>query len=198
MVQWVRVTVLGRVDGRVRRVRVQQKVRVQEVPSHSILVCPQLLAFEIARKGSRVGVGEDVVQLRQNVSGIGLKRLLRNCPVCHSKQQSILLEHGEGGEGGQEPPVCIECKRNLADVGEPAKGSSKRYDVTGKVSDCRKLLPQGETECVNLCTRHHPVEQGHRNDDVSRGEMKGVCGRIRDSKTIGLAYARKDRCTEGC
>ncbi len=68
-------TVLGRVDGRVRRVRVQQKVRVQQVPSHNILVCPQLLTFEIARKGSRVGVGEDVVQLRQNVSGIGLKRL---------------------------------------------------------------------------------------------------------------------------
>ena len=86
MVKRVRVRVLGRVDGRVRRVRVQQKVRVQQVPSHSILVCPQLLTFEMARKGSRVGVGEDVVQLRQNVSGIGLKRLLRNCPVCHSKQ----------------------------------------------------------------------------------------------------------------
>ena len=143
MVKGVRVRVLGRVDGRVRRVRVQQEVRVQQVPSHSILVCPQLLTFEIARKGSRVGVGEDVVQLRQNVSGIGLKRLLRNCPVCHSKQQSILLEHREGGEGGKEPPVCIECKRNLADGGEPAKGSSKRHDVTGKVRDCRKLLPQG-------------------------------------------------------
>ena len=192
MVKWVRVTVLGRVDGRV------QRVRVQKVPGHNILVCPQLLTFEISRKGSRVGVGEDVVQLRQNVSGIGLKRLLRNCPVCHSKQQSILLEHREGGEGGKEPPVCIECKRNLADGGEPAKGSSKRYDVTGKVSDCRKLLPQGETECVNLCTRHHPVERSHRNDDVSRGEMKGVCGRIRDSKAIGLTYALKDRCTEGC
>jgi len=153
--------VLGRVEGRVKRVRVQQ------VPGHDILVCPELLTFEISRKGSRVGVGENVVQLRQNVSGIGLKRLLRNCPVCHSKQQSILLEHREGGEGGKEPPVCIECKRNLADGGEPAKGSSKRYDVTGKVSDCRKLLPQGITECVNLCTRHHPVESSHRNDDVS-------------------------------
>jgi len=31
----------------------------------------------------------------------------------------------------------------LADGGEPAKGSSKRHDVTGKVGDCRKLLPQG-------------------------------------------------------
>ena len=192
MVKWSRVTVLGRVDGRVKM------FRVQKVPSHNILVCPELLTFEISRKGSRVGVGEDVVQLRQNVSGIGLKRLLRNCPVCHSKQQSILLEHREGGEGGKEPPVCIECKRNLADGGEPAKGSSKRHNVTGKVSDCRKLLPQGKTECVNLCTRHHPVERSHRNDDVSRGEMKGVCVRIRDSKAIGLTYALKDRCTEGC
>ncbi len=127
---------LGRVDGRV------QQVRLQQVLSHDILVCPELLTFEISRKGSRVGVGEDVMQLRQNVSGIGLKRLLCNCPVCHSKQQIILLEHREGGKGGQELPVCIECKRNLADGNEPAKGSSERHDVTGKVSDCRKLLPQ--------------------------------------------------------
>ncbi len=116
------------------------------------------------------------MQLRQKISGIGLKRLLRNCPVCHSKQQSMLLEHREGGEGGQEPPVCIEGKRNLADGGEPAKASSIRYDVTGKVSDCRKLLPQRETECANLI-RHRPVEaeRSHRNDDVSRGEMVGMC-----------------------
>jgi hypothetical protein len=78
-----------------------QRVRVQQVPNHDILVCPELLTFEISRKGSRVGVGEDVMQLRQNVSGIlvGLKRLLRNRPVCHSKQQSVLLEHREGGRG---------------------------------------------------------------------------------------------------
>ena len=143
-VKWSRVQLLGRVDGGV------QGDRVQQVPSHNILVCPELLTFEISRKGSRVGVGEDVMQLRQNVSGIGLKRLLRNCPVCHSKQQSILLEHREGGEGGKEPPICIECKRNLANSGESAQGSSKRHDVTGKVSDCRKLLPQGETELVTL------------------------------------------------
>ncbi len=100
---------------------------INHIPSHITLVCPQLWTFEVSRKGSRVGVGEDVMQLRQNVSSIGLQRLLRNCPVCHSKQQNILLEHGEGGEGGQEPPVRIECKRNLADGGggEPAKGSSK-------------------------------------------------------------------------
>ena len=59
MVKWSRVTVLGRVDGRVKRFRVQQ------VPSHNILVCPELLTFEISRKGSRVGVGEDVVQAAQ-------------------------------------------------------------------------------------------------------------------------------------
>ena len=52
------------------------------------------------------------------------------------------MEHREGGEGGKEPLVCIECKRDLADGGEPAKGYSKSYDVTGMVSDCCKLLPQ--------------------------------------------------------
>ena len=181
-VKWGRVRVLGRVDGRVQRVRCW--VRVQQVPFHDILVCPELLTFEVAREGSRVGVGEDVVQLRQNVSGISLKRLLRNCPVCHSKQQGVLLEHREGGEGGKEPPVRIERKRHLADGGEPAKGTSKRYDVSGKVGYCSDLLPQGETKGVNLCTRHLPVEDSHRNDDVSRGEMKGVGGRIRDSKAI--------------
>ena len=123
-VKWIRLRVLGRVDGRVKRGRVHQ------VPSHSILVCPELLTFEISRKGSRVGVGEDVMQLRQNVSGIGLKRLIRDSPVCHSKQQSVLLGNREGGEGGKEPPVSIECQRNLADGGEPAKCSSKRYDVS--------------------------------------------------------------------
>ncbi len=75
---------LGRVDGRVQGVRVHG-FRVQQVPSHHILVCPVLVPFEVSRKGSRVGVGKDIMQLRQNVSGIGLKRLLRNCPVCHSK-----------------------------------------------------------------------------------------------------------------
>ncbi len=75
-VQWL----LGRVDGRVHG------VRVQKVPGHHILVCPVLVPFEVSRKGSRVGVGKDIMQLRLNVSGIGLKRLLHNCPVCHSKQ----------------------------------------------------------------------------------------------------------------
>jgi hypothetical protein len=72
--------VLGRVDGRV------QGVRVQKIPSYHILVCPVLVHFEVSHKGSRVGVGKDIMQLLQNVSGIGLERLLRNCPVCHSKQ----------------------------------------------------------------------------------------------------------------
>ncbi len=81
------VQVLGRVDGRVQGVRVLvQWIRVQKVPSHHILVCPVLVPFEVSRKGSRVKVGKDIVQLRQNVSGISLKRLLNNCPVCNSKQ----------------------------------------------------------------------------------------------------------------
>ncbi len=78
-VGWVQL-LLGRVDGRV------QGVRVHKVPSHHILVCPVLVPFEVSRKGSRVGVGKDIMQLRQDVSGIGLKILLRNCPVFHSKQ----------------------------------------------------------------------------------------------------------------
>ena len=53
--------VLGRVDGRV------QGVRVQKVPSYHIFVCPVLVPFEVSRKGSRVGVGKDIMQLRQDV-----------------------------------------------------------------------------------------------------------------------------------
>ncbi len=95
---WLRVGVLavgGRVIGPIEGVKVLVRVqgwlggeagRVIDIPSHITLVCPQLWPCEISRKGARVGVGEDVMQLRQNVSGIGLKRLLSNCPVCHSKQ----------------------------------------------------------------------------------------------------------------
>jgi hypothetical protein len=50
---------LGRVDGRV------QGVRVQQFPSHHILVRPVLVPFEVSRKGSRVRVGKDIMQLRQ-------------------------------------------------------------------------------------------------------------------------------------
>ncbi len=100
---------LDRVDGRVQGVRVQG-VRVQKVPSHHILVCPVLVPFEVSRKGSRVGVGKDIMQLRQNLSDIGLKRLLSNCPVCNSKQQSVLLENREWGEGG-------EARRTLTSTG---------------------------------------------------------------------------------
>ncbi len=47
-------------------------------------------------------MGKDVVQLRYDVSGARHKnkRLLRNRPVCHSKQQSLLVEHGEGDGRG--------------------------------------------------------------------------------------------------
>ncbi len=98
---------LGRVDGRIQGVRAQGD-RVQKVPSHHILVRLVLVPFEVSRKWSRVGVGKDIMQLRQNVSGIGLKRLLSNCPVCNSKQQSVLLEKREWGEGDKEPPVDIQ------------------------------------------------------------------------------------------
>ncbi len=64
--------------------------------------------FEVARERSGVGMCEDVVQLRQDVRGVSLERLLRNRPVCHRKKQCILLENGEGGEGGEEQPIDIE------------------------------------------------------------------------------------------
>jgi hypothetical protein len=52
-----RVQVLSRVDGRVQGVRIQ-----------GVRVC------------------KDIMQLRQDISDISLKRLLRNCPVCFGKQ----------------------------------------------------------------------------------------------------------------
>ncbi len=61
-----------------------------------ILTSAFSIPFEVARERSEVGVGEDVVQLRDAVNGVSLKRLLRNRPVCHSKQQGILLENGKG------------------------------------------------------------------------------------------------------
>ena len=76
---WLRVGVLavgGRVISPIEGVKVLVRVqgwlggeagRVIDIPSHNILVCPKLLTFEISRKGSRVGVGEDVMQSRQNV-----------------------------------------------------------------------------------------------------------------------------------
>jgi hypothetical protein len=40
------------------------------------------------------------------------------------------------------------------------------------------------------------MEHRHGNDDVSRGEMKGVSVGIRDGKAICIAYALEDRSTE--
>jgi hypothetical protein len=52
---------------------------VNEVsPHHIILACSFPKPFEVTRERSEVGVGEDVVQLRNDVSGVSLKRLLRN------------------------------------------------------------------------------------------------------------------------
>jgi hypothetical protein len=42
--------------------------------------------FEIAREGSKGGVGEDVGVLAPNVGGVALERLLCNIPVCHCPQ----------------------------------------------------------------------------------------------------------------
>jgi hypothetical protein len=94
------------VNGRVLRVRLGG---VHKVSLHHIILAGSLPEpFEVARERSGVGVCEDVVQLRQDVRGISLERLLRNRPVCHRKQQCILLENGERGEGGEEQPIDIE------------------------------------------------------------------------------------------
>ena len=94
------------VNGRVLRVRLGG---VHKVSLHHIILASALPEpFEVARERSGVGVCEDVVQLRQDVRGISLERLLRNRPVCHRKQQCILLENGERGEGGEEQPIDIE------------------------------------------------------------------------------------------
>ncbi len=108
--------------------------------------------------------------------------------MCHSKQQSILLEHGEGGKGGQEPPVCSECKRNLADGGEPAKGSSERHDVTGKVGDCRKLLPQRETERVRIGVGAQ-VSRGRELWSVPQHPSSGS---VEDSPDCIVAHAEEE------
>ncbi len=88
-----------------------------------ILACAFPKPFEVTRKRSGVGVGEDVVQLRNDVSGVILKRLLRNYPVCHSKQQSVLVEHVEGGEGSEEQTERIKLKRSLGSCFKPGQDS---------------------------------------------------------------------------
>ena len=80
--------------------------RSPSITSSSLAPSPN--PSRLPAKGLGVGVCEDVVQLRQDVRGISLERLLRNRPVCHRKQQCILLENGERGEGGEEQPIDIE------------------------------------------------------------------------------------------
>ncbi len=92
------------------------------------------------------------MQLRDDVSSVSFKPLLSNCPVCHSKQQSALVEHGEGEEGGEEQTERIKLKRSLAGCFKPGKDSPKSYDVGvgGKVKHCRELFLQRQTQSVYL------------------------------------------------
>jgi hypothetical protein len=58
--------------------------RVSPLPCHhprSVLV-----PFDVASERSKVGMGEDVGMLGQDVGSIGLEGLLSNCPVGHRKQ----------------------------------------------------------------------------------------------------------------
>ncbi len=135
------------------------------------------------------------MRLQDDVDSVSLKRVLGNCHVCHSKQQSVLelVEHGEGGEGGEEQTERIKLKRSLFGCCKPGKNSPKSYNVGGKVRYCREIfLFQRQMQSIYLCTRHHPVEDSLRNDDVSRGQMQGVCEGIREGKAICLAYTIKN------
>ncbi len=85
------------------------------------------------------------------------------------------MKHGEGGEGGEEQSERIKLKRSFAGCCKLGKDSPKSYDVGGKVRHFRELFLQRQTQSIYLCTRHRPVEDSHRNDDVSRGQMQGVC-----------------------
>jgi hypothetical protein len=58
--------------------------------------------FEVSREMLRIGVGKDVVQLWQDIRDVSLKRLLRDCSDRHRKQQSVLVENGEGGRESPE------------------------------------------------------------------------------------------------
>ncbi len=57
------------------------------VPSDAIILARSVFVrFDIPRKGSKVGVGEDVGVLAQNVGRISLEGLLCDCPVSHGPQ----------------------------------------------------------------------------------------------------------------
>ena len=99
-VQWL----LGRVHGRV------QEARVQKVPSHHILVCPVLVPFEFFRKGSRVGVGKDIMQLRQDVKAARASNVwCAIAPFATVNNKVYCWKTGkEENEGGEEPMINIK------------------------------------------------------------------------------------------
>jgi hypothetical protein len=88
----MRVKLLEGIDDGVWGVWLWMGARVNEVPFHNIPAHSELVPFKVSRDWSRIEVDKDVVQLRQeDVRGISLERLLCNCPVCHHKEQSVLV-----------------------------------------------------------------------------------------------------------
>ncbi len=61
--------------------------------------CPS--RFPAKGRGSKVGVGKYIMQLRQDVSGISLNRLLCNCPFATVNNKVYCWKiNGKRGEGG--------------------------------------------------------------------------------------------------
>ncbi len=111
------------------------------------------------------------MQLRQDVRGVSLERLLRNRPVFHGKQHSVLLE-----DGVWERVIRNVLKASSARGACPAVASRARvplYNVCRDVGDCGEYFLQRQTQGLYLRNHHCPVKNSHRIDDISisRGQM---------------------------
>jgi hypothetical protein len=144
---------------------------------------------------SGVGVGEDVVQLRNDLSSVSFKCLLGNCPVCHSKQPSVLVEHGEGGEGGEDQTERIKLKRSLAGCALIARRARTPLKATMWEGQTLQRAFSSEADAGHL-----PLDPWRTFIAMmmSRGNRcrVSVRGSEMANKTIDLAYAIKDSQTE--
>jgi hypothetical protein len=69
---------------------------VDYVPSHAIILARSVLVpFDIAREGSKFGVGEDVGVLARNLGCVAL-RLLCNCPLATVHNKVYWWKTGKG------------------------------------------------------------------------------------------------------
>ncbi len=84
--------------------------RVDKVPPiPSFLIAPSSYPSKFPAKGRRVEWASMAVGvLGQDVGGIGLERLLCDCPVSHHKQESALVKNGERGQRCKKHSVRID------------------------------------------------------------------------------------------